>query len=120
MARGIPGANPTPPPGSLLARWQERAPRESFICGVRVLAGLVPGEGHRWRYRRSAVDPLAIDGVLRLQHGRDSALRIRFDASAADAPGPLAGYRTRHAIVELSGALIQVSFPAGRLDLVES
>jgi hypothetical protein len=42
-----------------------------FDCGVRVVAGSVPGEGRRWRHRASR-----IDGDF-LQHGRRATLLLR-------------------------------------------
>lgn len=99
-----------PSPGSWLAAYLDRhdGQRDTFLCGLRVLSGAVAGETHRWRYRRSAIDALVLDGVHTLHHGSDVTLRLRVDAQLQwDRTGPRArtGFATVSAAV-VGGALV--------------
>jgi hypothetical protein len=117
---GLPGNSQRPSPGSLLARWLERTAShpDSFVCGVRVVSGVVDGESRRWRYRRSAVDPLVVDGVTVLYHG-DRALRLRslrFDDRGVDGAAARPGFVVGSALEQSSGARVLVACAAGRVE----
>jgi hypothetical protein len=102
-----------PEPGSVLAKLLDRfAPvPNSFECGVRVVSGALTGEGTRWRYRRSAVDPLVIDGVVELHRGHRSVLRLSVDRHSVAAGGTPGrpGFVVLAAVERSSGAMVQVS-----------
>jgi hypothetical protein len=103
-------------PGSWLHRRLAARARhpETFDCGVRVVAGTVGGEGPRWRYRVSAVDPLVADGVVTLHHGPNVALRLLVEPVPAG-HGPRPGYRQLRAVEQQSGAQVRVSVDVGEL-----
>jgi hypothetical protein len=109
-----------PAPGSLLHRWlaAHRQHPDSFDCGVRVIAGSVAGEGRRWRYRRSALDPLMTDGVRALNHGT----KVRLYLMLAAGPFVVGAHATRPGHVLLSAAEVgssaqlQLSVPVGELE----
>ncbi|MEP6851145.1 MAG: hypothetical protein ABJA87_00535 [bacterium] len=80
MVFAVPADRPRSLAGSLLDRLRaEPAAAELLDCGVRVVTGDVAGEGTRWRYRRSAVDPHLGDRVVFVLHG-DTRLYLRFVA----------------------------------------
>jgi hypothetical protein len=109
-----------PAPGSLVERWRRKhaANPDIFECSVRVLQGRVEHEGRRWRRRRSAVDPLSLDGAIALNHGEQSRLRLIIE------PDPFADRLVRRrgtgdvvfcAIERETNALVQVSVRGGEL-----
>ena len=79
--------------GRLLAR-RVRHPEE-FGSAVRVVEGEVPGEGARFRYRRSALDPLVVDGAREFTHG---AVRMRLAADLAVGRTGVPGARPGHLV----------------------
>jgi hypothetical protein len=107
-----------PSPGSFLDRWlaKRAAHADTFDCGVRVLSGVVVGEGPRWRYRRSATDPLIVRGVVTLYHGPKITLHLTPEPGADAGPRLRPGHVQLSAVVRGSGARIQVSVPAGDLE----
>jgi hypothetical protein len=120
---GLPGNSQRPSPGSLLARWLDRARAhpDSFVCGVRVVDGALAGEGSRWRYRRSAVDRLVVDGVIELNHGSDVVLRIRFDEDEVADVSDLRlrpGYVVRSGVEQTSAARVLITCDEGQVDLL--
>ena len=100
----------------MLGRWLKRHERydAEFDCGVRVRSGVLAHESDRWRHRRSAVDPLRVDGVVLLNHGTQSTLRLRLDDAE-----PGTGARPRHVAVGAlevdTGARVELSFDAADL-----
>lgn len=115
MGFGLPGNSTRAASGSLLATWFAPQHPDSFVCGVRVVAGQLTDEGGRWRYRRSAVDPLVVDGLVTLKHGRRAVLRLRLADDELPAARP--GFVTHAALEEVSGAQLLVTFPLGRLEV---
>ena len=126
MVNAFPGNSARPSDGSWVQRWLERrAPHpDSFDCAVRVVAGTVPGESARWRFRPSAVDrrpPSAIDrrspsavAEVVLHHGRSVTLRL-FGAEVISHRPPRPGHVVVAAVDAVSGAGVEVSLPAGEL-----
>ena len=93
-----------------------RTASDAFDCGVRVVQGEIAGEGRRWTYRTSALDPLVTNGVVTLNHGPKVALRL----SVADLePGASsgAGVRPFHQLLDVvdleTGARVQLSVADG-------
>ena len=110
-----------PASGSLLGRWLARGVRhpDAFVCGVRVLSGVVPGEGERWRYRRSAVDRLVSAGVITLNHGSQVVLRLRLDVAEDQLATPARtrpGHVVRSAVEQTTGARVAISADVGDID----
>jgi hypothetical protein len=99
--------------GRLMTRWQ-RHERE-FECGVRVVSGELPGEHPRWRFRRSAADPLVVDGVVTVNHGAGNALRLRIDAGSV-AEGTRPGYVRFTAVEQTTNARVEVSVAPAELE----
>jgi hypothetical protein len=100
----IPGSRV--PQDSWLGRWfGRRSSPDQFSCGVRVVAGELPGEGPDWSYRPSALDPTP--GELVLVHG-DVRLRLR---ELIDEPDVAArpGLRVWRATETVSGAWVQLA-----------
>lgn len=101
-----------PAPNTVVARWfaRNRHP-DAFVCGVRVLSGTVPGEGPRWRFRPSAVDPFRPDESVSMRHG-DVPLTFTVDD---DPPRPAT--RARHALLTATHdtGCIELSVPLGDL-----
>ena len=106
-----------PSAGSWLDRWLNRHARhpETFLCGVRVVEGRLPGESAWWRHHRSAVDPLIAAGVVTLNHGPRVVLRLRPDPASLRAGGPHPGSVTMDAVEQGSNAHVQLSFDPGEL-----
>ena len=106
-----------PSAGSWLDRWLNRHVRhpETFLCGVRVVEGRLPGESARWRHRRSAVDPLLAGRVVTLYHGPRRILRLVPDPDSVRAGGPHPGSVVVDAVERDSGARVQVSVDPGEL-----
>jgi hypothetical protein len=114
-----------PAPGSVLDRLlrsRQRHPGE-FDCAVRVVEGEVPGESARWRYRRSAVDPLlgqdpvTLLPVVALNHGPDVRLLIRFTGQQRPGGATLRRYHVIWPGVELTtGARIEVAADVSEAD----
>ena len=102
--------------GSWLSTRRDTAPLPgtTFLCGVRIVSGHLAGETRRWTFRQSAADELVTDGVVTIQHGTRSRLRLRLTSHEV-APGR----RPHHAIVTASeldsAAVLEVSLPAGEL-----
>lgn len=101
------------PPG-LVARWlrRETPHPDSFDCGVRVVRGAVPGLGSRWQYRRSAADPLILDGVVTLNHGAGRGLHLRMEdgwAPHQDRSGSRVGCVLLRAVEVSSGASVEIA-----------
>jgi len=101
--------------GSWLRRRLDERPRKgtTFLCGVRVLSGEIPGETQRWSFRRSAADEYVPAGVVTIQHGK-TELRLHL-ASEHVRPG----HRRYHVLIKTvevaSGAHAELSLPAGEL-----
>ncbi len=98
--------------GHVLAK-RARHPDE-FDCAVRVVAGAVPGEATRWRYRRSAVDPLMLDwDIITVTHG-SVVLRLRFTGENRPRSGSV---RVHHRIWPATdvptGASVEIAADAG-------
>lgn len=107
-----------PSSGSWIDAWLQRRRRhpDAFTCGVRVVEGTVPGEGGRWRYRESAVDPHSPDGLIVLTHGTDVTLRLRLtEPGELLRTGPRANHAALAAVEVTTGARVQVSVPLGEL-----
>lgn len=105
-----------PSPGSWLSRRLPSAPRhpDAFDCGLRVVAGTLPGASHRWRFRLSAVDPLHEGGTVVLNHGTALTLRLRVDREPAGA-GPRPGYVQLSAVDVTTAARVSISAPLGEV-----
>jgi hypothetical protein len=121
MVNSFPFSAARPAPGSVLHRWlrHHAVHPDSFDCGVRVIDGHLVGEGRRWRYRRSAVDPLITDGVRTLNHGTKVRLRLILDTDAfrdRTVGGTRVGHAVLAAVESGSGARVQISVPVSELD----
>ena len=112
----VPTSWATPSSTSLLGRFLARQARhpDEFDCAVRVVAGELPGEAGRWRYRRSAVDPLMpASDVVTLTHGR-VVLRLRFTGDTRPRSGSVRSHHRIWPATELTtGALVEVAADAG-------
>jgi len=103
-----------------LANWlaRQRPHPDSFDCGVRTVDGTVPGESHRWRYRRSAVDRLRLGDVVTLHHGTKDTVQLRMDAEPywqGSGPRPRQGLIVLVGTVVGSGARLLVAVPPGEV-----
>ena len=107
MPKAFPNASRSTP-GSWLANLLDRLQLhpDSFVCGVRVVAGTVPGQSGRWRYRGSWVDPLILDGVVVFNHGTKQTLRLRIDSSE---PSDYDGPQPRDGMSVISATLVDGS-----------
>jgi hypothetical protein len=96
----LPGVQSSP--NSLLGRWLERRRRHpgEIDCAIRVVSGTVEGESARWSYRRSAFDPLVVDGVRVFVHGT-TRLRLRFGDEVGVSGH---GVRPRHVVLDAAEA----------------
>ena len=109
-----------PSPSSLFGGFLARRARhpDEFDCAVRVLAGSVPGESRRWRYRRSAVDPLMPEwDVVTLTHG-NVVLRLSFTGETRPrCDATFGGVRLTHRVWPATevgtGAELEVAADAG-------
>jgi len=122
MSDAVPANWFRPGPTSLLGRLLGRRARhpDEFDAAVRVVSGAVDGESVRWRYRRSAADPLVRDGVVTVVHGTVT-LRLRF---AAEPLPRHSGLRPQHrawrATEVVTGAQVELATDvvgAGQLGL---
>ena len=119
----VPAARPAS--GTLLDRLLKRKQRhpDEFDCAVRVVEGAVPGESARWRYRRSAVDPLVEQvpmtrqPVITLYHGPEVRLRIRFTGEQRPGSATLRRYHVIWPGTELTtGARVEVAADVSEAD----
>ncbi|MDQ6936803.1 MAG: hypothetical protein M3140_03695 [Actinomycetota bacterium] len=110
----MPADRPRSIAGGLLDRLRAETPRaaELIECGVRVVTGEVAGEGARWRYRRSAVDPHVGDRVVKVVHG-DTRLQLRFGARVVGERWRIKpGFVVWTAVETASGATVEVAVAA--------
>ena len=112
VVHAVPKGWTRPSPSSWLGRLLERRARhpDEFDCALRVVSGHVDGESERWRYRRSAVDPLVrADGVVHLNHGTVARLQLRFTGPRLTRPG-LRQYHVAWPATEVrTGARVEVA-----------
>ena len=126
MVNSLPGNSGRPAAGSLIDRWLARhaVHPDSFECGVLVVSGSVIGEGPRWQYRRSALDRLVLGGVVTINHGITTVLRLRFERVEVindRSPGRRPGFLVRAATEQGTGARLLIgldSLGAERLELL--
>ena len=121
MVGSFSGNTGRPAAGSFLSNWlAKRSPHpDSFDCGIRVVSGVMDGGSARWRYQRSAVDRLILDGIVTVHHGTQQVLQLQIDATSVDLRGEAGarpGYAVLSATEQRTGAQVRVSVDPGHLE----